>query len=85
MADGVAEEDDEPDVEYINWSLRIFADKGPTVQGVQSAITHQQYSFVNYGITEDFFENKYLPFPSLSLMQIMKRSNMNFILPYSVT
>ena len=49
-------------VEYINWSLRIFADKGPTVQGVQSAITHQQYSFVNYGITEDFFENKYLPF-----------------------
>ena len=62
MADGVAEEDDEPDVEYINWSLRIFADKGPTVQGVQSAITHQQYSFVNYGITEDFFENKYLPF-----------------------
>ncbi len=62
MADGVAEEDNEPDVEYINWSLRIFADKGPTVQGVQSAITHQQYSFVNYGITEDFFENKYLPF-----------------------
>lgn len=62
MADGVAEEDNEPDIEYINWSLRIFADKGPTVQGVQSAITHQQYSFVNYGITEDFFENKYLPF-----------------------
>lgn len=58
----LAEEDNEPDVEYINWSLRIFADKGPTVQGVQSAITHQQYSFVNYGITEDFFENKYLPF-----------------------
>lgn len=62
MADGVAEEDDEPDVEYINWSLRIFADKGPTVQGVKNVITSQQYDLVDFGVTEDFFENKYLPF-----------------------
>lgn len=62
MADGVAEEDNELDVEYINWSLRIFAEKGPTIKGVQYEITDLQYNFVNYGITEDFFENKYLPF-----------------------
>lgn len=62
LADGVAEEDNEPNVEYINWSLRMFTDKGPTVQGVRSAIIPQQYSIVNYGVTEDFFEGKYLPF-----------------------
>lgn len=62
MADGVAEEDNEPDVEYINWPLRMFADKGPTVQGVRSAIIPQQYNNVNYEVTEDFFDDKYLPF-----------------------
>lgn len=63
MADGVAEEDNEPDIEYINWSLRIFADKGPTIQGVRSSVLiPQQYNNVNYEITDDFFENKYLPF-----------------------
>lgn len=63
----------------------MFADRGPIERNVRNAITPQQYNSVDYEVTEDFFENKYLPFHSLSLMQIMKRSNMNFILPYSVT
>ena len=63
MADGAAEEDvDEPDVEYINWSLRMFADRGPIERNVRNAITPQQYNSVDYEVTEDFFENKYLPF-----------------------
>lgn len=63
LADGAAEEDaDEPELEYINWSLRMFAENGPTERGVRNAITDQQYHSVNYGVSEDFFENKYLPF-----------------------
>lgn len=63
MDDGTVEEDiDEPSVEYINWSLRMFADNGPTEQGVRDSITTQQYSSVDYGVNNDFFENKYLPF-----------------------
>lgn len=63
MADGAAEEDvDEPDVEYINWSLRMFADKGPIERNVQNSITPQQYNSVDYEVTDEFFENKYLPF-----------------------
>lgn len=63
MADGAAEEDvDEPDVEYINWSLRMFADRGPIERNVKNAITSQQYNYVDYEVSDDFFENKYLPF-----------------------
>ena len=62
MADGAAEEDNETDVEYINWSLRMFADKGTTKQDVINSIKLEQYSTVVYDVTEDFFENKYLPF-----------------------
>ncbi len=63
LADGTAEEEvDEPELEYINWSLRMFAENGPTERGVRNAITDQQYHRVNYGVPEDFFENKYLPF-----------------------
>ncbi len=63
MADGAAEEDaDEPDVEFINWSLRMFANNGPTEQGVRLTIIEQQYAYVDYEVDDDFFENHYLPF-----------------------
>ena len=63
IADGAEEEDiDEQDVEYINWTLRMFADKGPLERDVRDAINLQQYHFVDYGIEHDFFENKYIPF-----------------------
>lgn len=62
LADGTAEEDDEPTVEYINWSLRMFADKGPVEQNVRDYITVAQYNHVDYGVTLDFFENKFIPF-----------------------
>lgn len=64
LADGVAEDEDvdEPAIEYINWSLHMFADKGPVEQDVKDAITPAQYNNVDYGVTSDFFENKFLPF-----------------------
>lgn len=63
LADGAAEEEDgEIDVEYINWSLRMFADNGPTEAGVVSSIRDAQYNQVDYGVTTQFFEEKYLPF-----------------------
>ncbi|SEA54908.1 Protein of unknown function DUF262 [Xylanibacter ruminicola] len=63
LADGAAEEEDgEPDVEYINWSLRMFADKGPVEQNVRDYITATQYNHVDYGVTPDFFETKFIPF-----------------------
>lgn len=64
LADGVAEDEDadEPAIEYINWSLRMFADKGPMEQNVRDYITPSQYNNVDYGVTPDFFENKFLPF-----------------------
>ena len=62
LADGAAEEDDDPAVEYINWSLRMFADKGPDEQNVRDSITAAQYNQVDYGVTPDFFETKFIPF-----------------------
>ena len=63
LADGGAEEDaDEPDIEFINWSLRMFADKGPAEQDVTDSLKPAQYNNVNYGVTADFFETKFLPF-----------------------
>ena len=63
LADGAAEEDiDEPDVEYINWSLRIFADNGPIEEDVRNTINSTQYNLINFQVNNDFFENKYLPF-----------------------
>lgn len=64
LADGAAEDEDadEPAIEYINWSLRMFADKGPVEQNVKDSITPAQYNNVDYGVTPDFFENKFLPF-----------------------
>ncbi len=63
LADGAAEEDDdEPEVEYINWSLRMFADKGPVEQNVRDSITSKQYTHVDYDVTPDFFETKFIPF-----------------------
>ncbi len=63
MADGAAEEDeDEPEVEFINWTLRVFADNGPTEEVVRRTLRDQQYKMVDYGVDEDFFENNYLPF-----------------------
>lgn len=63
LADGGAEEDDgEPDMEYINWSMRNFADHGPVEQNVSDAITDTQYNRVDYGVDADFFEKKFLPF-----------------------
>ncbi len=63
LADGGAEEDaDEPDIEYINWSLRMFADKGSAEQNVTASLKPEQYNNVDYGVTEDFFDTKFLPF-----------------------
>jgi len=64
LADGVAEEEenDAPAVEYINWSLRMFADKGPVEQDVRESVTAAQYNQVEYGVTPDFFENRFIPF-----------------------
>lgn len=64
LADGAAEEEaDEPEVEYTNWSLRMFADKGPVEQDVRDSITEAQYhKNVDYGVTPDFFETKFIPF-----------------------
>ena len=64
LADGAAEDEDadEPAIEYINWSLRMFADKGPVEQDVRDYISPAQYNNVDYGVTPDFFENKFLPF-----------------------
>lgn len=63
MADGSAEEDDEePDLEYINWSLRMFANNGPVEQNIRESILDSQYNRINYGVVEEFFETKYIPF-----------------------
>ena len=63
LADGGAEEDDgEPEIEYINWSLRRFADKGPAEQDVTDSLKPEQYNHVDYGVPADFFESKFLPF-----------------------
>ena len=63
LADGGAEEDaDEPEIEYIGWSLRRFADKGPSKQAVIESLKPEQYNIVDYGVTEDFFESTFLPF-----------------------
>ena len=63
LANGTAEEDeDEPDLEYINWSLNMFASSGPFEQNVRNVITDQQYSHINYDISDDFFEKHYIPF-----------------------
>lgn len=63
LADGGAEEDsDEPEVEYINWSLRRFADHGPSEQTVAESLKPEQYNSVDYGVDADFFETRFLPF-----------------------
>lgn len=63
LADGAAEDDaDEPTVEYINWSLRMFAEKGPLEQTVRDSITEAQYVPVHFGVSPDFFEKRFLPF-----------------------
>ena len=62
IADGMEEEDDEDEVEYLDWSLRMFAEKGPTEQGVRVSITEQQYERIDYGVDQSFFENNYIPF-----------------------
>ena len=63
MADGVAEEDDDDEVvEYLDWSLCLFAQEGPTEQGVRDSITEQKYERIDYGIDLSFFENNYIPF-----------------------
>lgn len=63
LADGTAEEDaDEPAVEYISWSLRRFADVGPIEQNVRDSLKLEQYNRVDYSVTQDFFETKFLPF-----------------------
>ncbi len=72
LADGGAEEDDnEPEAETINWSLRVFADKGPVEQDVRESISEFQYNHIDYGVNSDFFVKKYLPF--------------SFIIPTAVT
>lgn len=63
LANGTAEEDeDEPDLEYINWSLNMFASSGPQELNVRNAITNQQYSQIDFDISDDFFESHYIPF-----------------------
>lgn len=63
LADGTAEEDtEEPAVEYISWSLCMFADAGPVEQDVRDSLKPEQYNRIDYGVTFDFFENKFLPF-----------------------
>lgn len=63
LADGTAEEnDDEQPVEYINWSLHMFVNAGPVEQNVRDLLKPEQYNSVDYGVTPDFFENKFLPF-----------------------
>lgn len=63
LADGGAEEDfDEPEVEYFNWSLRMFADHGPSEQAVADSLNPEQYNTVDYGVAADFFETRFLPF-----------------------
>ena len=63
LADGEAEEDtDAPEAEFINWSLRMFADKGPVEQDVRDSISDEQYVRVDYGVTADFYEEKFIPF-----------------------
>ncbi len=63
LADGGAEEDaNEPDIEYINWSLRRFADEGPVEQDVTDSLKPEQYTHVEYGVAADFFETRFLPF-----------------------
>lgn len=63
LANGTAEEDeDEPDLEYINWSLNMFASSGPLELNVRNAITNQQYSQIDFDISDDFFESHYIPF-----------------------
>lgn len=63
LADGGAEEDaDEPEIEYIGWSLRYFADKGPSERTVTESLKAEQYNPVDYGVTADFFESKFLAF-----------------------
>ena len=66
LADGAAEEEaDEPAVEYINWSLRMLADKGPVEQDVRDSITEAQYNKnVDYGVTPDFFDTKFILYQS---------------------
>lgn len=63
LADGVAEEEDgEPEVEYINWSMRMFADHGPSEKEIEDSITDAQYNNLDCGVAPDFFEEKFLPF-----------------------
>lgn len=85
MADGTAEEeDDEADIEYIKWSLRIFANKGPIVQNVRGSITPQQYNTVDYQVSPEFFENNYLPFSFIIPNTDDEASNTNSTLLYFV-
>lgn len=64
LADGAAEDEDadEPAIEYINWSLQRFTERGPVEQDVKDSIAPAQYNSVDYGVTPDFFENRFLPF-----------------------
>lgn len=64
LANGQEEDGDadEPEMEVINWSLRMFADNGPSEIAVQNAITDAQYDRVGYDVDDDFFEKHYLGF-----------------------
>lgn len=63
LADGAAEEDtDEPEMDYINWSLRMFADKGPAEKKVSESINDEQFTRMDCGINAEFFESHFLPF-----------------------